>query len=75
MSWSLLVPLIVQYGLPFVESLFQKWTSGTAPTAQDFADLRALASKNATDILTTQLTAAGIPLTDPKAVALLALVK
>ncbi len=77
MPWTTILTIILQ-GLPqdiaFVEGLFQKWSSGTPPTQADFDALRALASRTARDRLIAQLTLAGIPLTDPVAVALLKLV-
>lgn len=68
----MLIPIIAQYGVPLAESLFQKWTSGSAPTQADFDQLKTLAQQTAKDRMIAQLNAAGIPLTDPKAVALLA---
>lgn len=73
MDWSSIISLIVQYGLPVAEALFQKWTTGAVPTQADFDTLNAMAAQNAISILKAQLTAAGITLTDPKALALLAL--
>lgn len=76
MPWSAILNIVLQ-GLPqdvaLVEGLFQKWESGTAPTAADFAALRAAATRTARDRLILQLNAAGIALTDPLAVKLLAL--
>ncbi len=74
MSWALLIPLIVQYGLPLAESLWQKWSTGTAPTQADWDQLKALAAQTPLTQMTDALTRAGIPLTDPHAVALLALI-
>lgn len=74
MTWTVLIPIIAQYGIPLAESLFQKWTSGAAPTQADFDSLKAMASQTAKDQLKARLAAAGIPLDDPKAVALLNLV-
>lgn len=74
MSWTFLIQIIAQYGIPLAESLFQKWTTGSPPTQADFDQLKLLAQQTAKDRLIAQLNAAGIPLTDPKAVALLALV-
>lgn len=74
MSWSQLIAIIAQYGLPLAESLFKKWSTGSVPTQADFDELRALASQTASDRLKAALVRAGIPLDDPKAIALLALV-
>jgi hypothetical protein len=73
MTWVTLIPLIAQYGLPYVEKLWALWSSGATPTQADFDNLRSLASQSASDRMKANLAAAGIPLTDPHAVALLAL--
>lgn len=70
--WATLIPIIAQYGLPFAESLWNKWTSGANPTAQDWADLTALAQNTARSQMLAALQRANIPVTDPHAVALLA---
>ena len=75
MNWAVLIPIIAQYGLPLAESLFQKWSAGSVPTQTDFDQLRALASQTAADRMRAALARAGIPLDDPKAVALLAQVQ
>lgn len=75
MSWAALLPIIVQYGLPVAQSLFQKWSAGTPPTQQDFNDLIALASQNATAQAITVLKAQGIDPTSAQGQAILALVK
>jgi len=75
LSWEVVASLIVQYGIPFAESIVKKAESGSPPTTADFAELRALEGQTATDKMKAQLVAAGIPLDDPKAVALLALTK
>ena len=74
MNWAILIPIIAQYGLPLAESLYQKWTSGNPPTQADFDSLRAAAQQTAADRMKAQLAAAGIPLDDPHAAALLKLV-
>ena len=71
--WAQLIPIIGTYGLQFAELLFQKWNSSAPPTQADFDQLRALGKQNAVDRMKANLTAAGIPLDDPKAVALLKL--
>ena len=73
MAWAALIPIIIQYGLPVAESIFQKFTSGAVPTQADFDQLNQLTIQNAKAQMTKQLTAAGVPLTDPHAVDLLAL--
>jgi hypothetical protein len=73
MSWPVLIPIIAQYGLPVAEKLYQKWTSGALPTQADFDELRAAGQQTAADRMKSALVAAGIPLSDPKAVQLIAL--
>lgn len=73
MNWAVLIPIIAQEGLPVAEAIFQRWSSGTPPTQADFDNWRALGQRTANDRMKAKLTAAGIPLDDPKAVALLAL--
>lgn len=72
--WAALIPIIAQYGLPVAEALWQKWTSGAAPTQADWDQLKQMTKNSAQDIVRARLAAAGIPLDDPKAVQLLALV-
>jgi hypothetical protein len=73
MTWAAIIPIIAQYGIPLAEKLVEKWLSGSAPTLADFAELRALMGQNAKDRMKAALTAAGIPLDDPKAVQLISL--
>lgn len=75
LSWATLASIIAQYGLPLAESLFQKWSAGTPPTQQDFNDLIALASQNATAQAITVLKAQGIDPASAQGQAILALVK
>ena len=74
MSWVALLPIILQYGLPVAELIFQKVTSKAPVQSSDFAELRALAQQSAKERMQAALVAASIPLDDPKAVALLAAV-
>lgn len=71
--WEALIPIIASEGIPVAEKLFQYWSQGTPPTQAQFDELKALTQQTATDRMKAQLSVAGIPLTDPKAVALLAL--
>lgn len=70
--WATLIPVILQYGLPFAEKLWQQWTSGKDPTQADWDALKGLAQNTARSQMVAALARAGIPLDDPKAVALLA---
>lgn len=74
MSWELIITLINQYGLPLAYKLWQLAESKLPPTQADWDILNALASQTAKSKLIDALNRAGIPLDDPKAVALLALV-
>jgi len=74
-TWAIIAQIIAQNGLPLAVKLFEKWTAGSAPTLNDLNELRALDMQSASDRLKAQLALAGIPLDDPKAIALLALVQ
>lgn len=71
MPLTLLIPLILQYGIPFAEKMFTLWTSGAAPTADDWTALKTLASSNAQSQMLAALARAGISPTSPQGVALL----
>ncbi len=73
MGWEALIPIIAQYGIPVAERLVQRWESGAPVTSDELAKLRMMASESGADRMKAQLTAAGIPLDDPLAVALLKL--
>lgn len=73
MTWVTLIPLIAQYGLPYAEKLWQLLTTSSPPSQADFDALRALATQTAQDRMKANLVAAGVPLTDPKAIALIGL--
>lgn len=72
MNWAVLIPIIAQYGVPLAEKLYQKWSSGSAPTQADFDELRAMSQQTALDRMKAVLLKANIPLESPQAVALLA---
>lgn len=67
----MLVPLILQYGLPFAEKMISLWTSKADVTADDWNQLKALAQNTALSQMKAALARAGIAETDPHAVALL----
>ena len=75
MNWAILIPIIAQYGLPLAEKLWTKLAAGNPVTQADWDELNAMTQQNATAQMQVALTNAGIPLTDPHAVALLALTK
>lgn len=74
MPISVLIPLLLQYGFPFVEKLIAMWTtSPNTPVTQDeWNSLKALAQNTALSQMKAALSRAGIPETDPHAQALLA---
>lgn len=73
MNWAILLPIIAQNGIPVAEALYKKWAAGNPPSQVDFDELRALAKQTAIDRVKARLAANGIPLDDPKAVELIAL--
>jgi hypothetical protein len=74
MSWAVLIPIILQYGLPFAEKLFALATTNNPPTQADWDALKVLADQTPETQMQAALTRAGIPLDSPQAVALLALI-
>jgi len=74
MGWEALVPLIVQYGLPLAEQLWQKWSSGNPPTQADWDSLKALALQTRRTQMSDALVRNGVDPTSDKGKALLALV-
>jgi hypothetical protein len=74
MPVSVLIPLIAQVGLPLAQQLIALWEQGGNVTAVQFQTLIGQTTVSARQVLINQLTAAGIALTDPHAVSLLALV-
>ncbi len=73
MPWSLFIPLLIQYGLPLAEKIFQKVQAGGDVTQADIDELKALGQKTGRTELEAALVRAGIPLSDTRATALLAL--
>ena len=56
MNWAVLIPIITQYGIPVAEYIWQKWSSGAAPTQADWDQLRAMinTSRQETDKVLAQ---------------------
>ena len=75
MAWATLIPLLVQYGLPFVDKLITLWTTNpnAVPTQAEWQALMTLANQNARTQMLSALARAGIDPTSPQGVALLAL--
>ena len=75
MTWAVLVPLVVQHGLPFAEKMWALWQSNGVPTAADWADLRALSNQTPESQMMAAMQRAGVDIDNPRARDLLALVK
>lgn len=74
MGWDVIAQLIISNGLPLAEMIWQKWSSGNPPSAQDWADLKALSSQTALDRAKAALARKNIPLDSEQAKAILALI-
>jgi hypothetical protein len=74
MNWSVLVPIIVSYGLPVAEKLFQLWSTGGAPTQADWDNLKVLGTATRKQDMTNALIRNGVDPLSPQGQALLALV-
>jgi len=73
MTWSVIAGLIVKYGIPFTEYLINLAAAQGTPAPAEWATLKLLAGVSARQEALDRLTAAGIPITDPRAVTLLSL--
>jgi len=51
MTWAIIVPLILQYGLPFAEKVWLLWAAGNLPTQADWDTLKELAKLRAVDLM------------------------
>ena len=71
--WSILLPIIIQEGIPAAEYIWQKWSSGAPPTQADWDGLKELSRQTAKDRMTLALARYGISATDPRAAAFTAL--
>jgi hypothetical protein len=74
MTWAVLIPIILQYGLPVAEKLFQLFTTNSAPTAADWDALKALGTATRKQDMTASLIRNGIDPTSAQGQALLALI-
>jgi len=72
MNWATIAALVLNYGLPFVDKLVEKWSNNTPVTVEEWNSLKSLAQNTALSQMKAALARAGIPETDPRAVALLA---
>lgn len=71
--WSILTPIIAQYGVKFAQQLYTNMTQGTPPTDAQWATLNTLAEQNAKSQMLLALARNGVDPTSPQGVALLAL--
>lgn len=74
MTWAALIPIIVTYGLPVAEKLFQLFSSNAAPTDADWVALKALGLATRRQDMIASLLRNGVDPTSPQGVALLALI-
>ena len=74
MTWVALLPIIIQYGLPVAEKLFQLWSSNAVPTQADWDALKALGVSTRKQDMTAALIRNGIDPASPQGQALLALI-
>lgn len=75
MQWTIIAQLILEYGLPFAEKVWSKWSSGKDVTQADFDELNVLANETPQSHLAVVASRAGLPMTDPRVVALAELIK
>lgn len=73
MGIEVIATLIARYGLPLAYRMWQDWTNGVPVTQAMWDDLLKLGEQSAKTQLIDALNRAGIPLDDPRAVALIAL--
>lgn len=75
MPVTLIVQLLATFGpsaVALIDKLIAKWETNGAVTAQEWAELRQLATQSAKDRMTAQLQAAGIDPASAQGQALLA---
>lgn len=75
MNAATIAQLLVLYGIPLVDKLITKWSSGTPVTPEEWKEIRDAALQTAADRMKLQLALAGVPLDSQKAKDLLALVE
>lgn len=75
MTLAALLPLIIQYGLPFAETVWRKAQSSKEVTQADWDELNQLAAQTPQTHLAGIAARAGVPMTDPRIVAIAELIK
>lgn len=75
MTWAVLIPLIVQYGIPTAVHIAEKWQNKDQPvTPEELKELKYLAAQTPRTQMIDALNRAGIPLDSEKGKEMLALV-
>ncbi len=72
--WDLLIQLIIKYGLPMAERIWQKATSGKDPTQADFDELNALETETPETHLAAIAKNLGLEMDSPKIVEIAKLI-
>lgn len=75
MSIAALIPIIAAYGIPLAQKLWAMATSGKDVTQADWDTLNALANETPQSHLAAVAASLGLPMTDPRVVALSELIK
>jgi hypothetical protein len=74
LTWDVLSNLILQLGLPLALKIASKWGSKDIVTPEEIEELRAMGAQTPRSQMLDAMKRAGLDVTDPKAVALLALI-
>jgi len=74
MTWAALIPIIVQYGLPIAEKIWQLWSTNAVPDQAAWDALKALGTATRRQDMTAALVRNGVDPASPQGQALLALV-
>ena len=74
MNWAVLIPIILTYGLPVAEKLFQLWSTNAVPAQADWDALKALGLSTRRQDMTAALIRNGVDPNSPQGQALLALI-
>jgi hypothetical protein len=74
-SWSLIIGLMIKYGIPFAESVYRRWAAGGAPTQKDFDELKAMAAETPESLFLSLAASRGLTPDDPRVVELMKLIQ
>ena len=75
MGIEALIPLIITYGVPLAEKIWQKATSGKDLTQADWDELNAIVKETPQSHLAAVAANAGLAMDDPKIKAIAELIK